>query len=126
MTQTVFPVLRYRDTHAAIDFLERAFGFERDVVYEGEGGQVQHAELALGASRIMLGEAREGALPAPGAGSLYVVVSDPDAHRDRARSAGAEVSELTDQDYGSRDYSATDPEGNSWSFGTYDPATRGK
>lgn len=29
--------------------------------------------------------------------------------------------ELTDQDYGSREYHATDPEGNHWSFGTYDP-----
>lgn len=29
--------------------------------------------------------------------------------------------ELTDQDYGSRDYAAHDPEGNLWSFGTYRP-----
>ena len=27
----------------------------------------------------------------------------------------------TDQDYGSRDFSARDPEGNIWSFGTYRP-----
>jgi uncharacterized glyoxalase superfamily protein PhnB len=36
--------------------------------------------------------------------------------------AGAEVvMPLTDQDYGSRDYTARDPEGNLWSFGTYLP-----
>ena len=28
---------------------------------------------------------------------------------------------LTDTDYGSRDFSARDPEGNVWSFGTYAP-----
>ena len=28
---------------------------------------------------------------------------------------------LTDQDYGSRDFSARDLEGNLWSFGTYAP-----
>lgn len=28
---------------------------------------------------------------------------------------------LTDTDYGSRDYSARDPEGSLWSFGTYRP-----
>ncbi len=39
-----------------------------------------------------------------------------------ARDAGAEVvMEPTDQDYGSRDMSVRDPEGNLWSFGTYDP-----
>jgi uncharacterized glyoxalase superfamily protein PhnB len=36
--------------------------------------------------------------------------------------AGAEiVLELTDQPYGSREYAAADPEGNVWTFGTYDP-----
>jgi uncharacterized glyoxalase superfamily protein PhnB len=29
--------------------------------------------------------------------------------------------ELTDQDYGSREYAARDPEGNVWCFGTYRP-----
>jgi uncharacterized glyoxalase superfamily protein PhnB len=54
--------------------------------------------------------------------TIYVVVTDPDRHYERARAAGAEiVRELTDQPYGSREYSARDPEGNQWSFGTYDP-----
>ncbi len=29
--------------------------------------------------------------------------------------------ELTDQDYGSRDFAVRDAEGNVWSFGTYRP-----
>lgn len=47
-----------------------------------------------------------------------------DAHHDRAKAAGARiVRELQDTDYGSREYSARDFEGNLWSFGTYDPRT---
>ena len=38
----------------------------------------------------------------------------------RATSAGAEVvMDLHDTDYGSRDFTVSDPEGNLWSFGTY-------
>jgi uncharacterized glyoxalase superfamily protein PhnB len=54
--------------------------------------------------------------------SLYITVPDPDAHHAIAREAGATVvRELEDTDYGSREYSVRDPEGNLWSFGTYDP-----
>jgi uncharacterized glyoxalase superfamily protein PhnB len=54
--------------------------------------------------------------------SIYIVVANPDAHYERARTAGAEiVRELTDEDYGSREYSARDLEGNLWSFGAYNP-----
>ena len=54
------------------------------------------------------------------------MVEDPDALYERAKSAGADISrELQDMDYGSREFSARDPEGNAWSFGTYDPLTAG-
>lgn len=122
--QTIFPALRYRDAPAAIEWLGRAFGFEPRTVVDGEGGAVAHAELVLGNAMIMLGSVREGDAyaPPPGGGAAYVVVDDPDAHHERARAAGAEiVRELADTDYGSREYSARDPEGNHWSFGTYQP-----
>jgi uncharacterized glyoxalase superfamily protein PhnB len=125
----IFPALRYRDANSAIEWLGRAFGFTEKVVYRGEDGEVNHAELALDAGVVMLGESRPdgwlgGGTPDARAStvSIYVVVADPDAHYERARAAGAEiVRELTDEDYGSREYSARDPEGNLWSFGTYDP-----
>ncbi len=124
--QTIFPTLTYRDAAAAIDWLGAAFGFAPAGVHPGPHGTIAHAELAHGASRVMLGTAREdgwGALaPPPGSGAVYVVVDDPDAHHDRAVAAGAEVVRpLADLDYGSRDYAARDPEGNLWSFGTYRP-----
>lgn len=125
----VIPAIRYRDAAAAIDWLERAFGFERHMVVEGEDGVVEHAELRVGSGMVMLGSARDDLvntrvprdLGATTAG-FYVIVDDPDAHFERAREAGAEiVTELTDQDYGSRDYTARDPEGHLWHFGTYRP-----
>jgi uncharacterized glyoxalase superfamily protein PhnB len=73
---------------------------------------------------IMLGSVRDadGYAPPPGGAAVYLVVEDPDAHHERARAAGADiVRELNDTDYGSREYSARDLEGNHWSFGTYQP-----
>lgn len=123
--QSIFPVLKYDDARAAIDFLERAFGFERHAVYDGESGGVAHAEIRLGDEYVMLGSTGEGDHRFnQGAGrySLYVVVEDPDAHHARAKDAGATIErELTETDYGSREYTARDPEGNLWSFGTYRP-----
>jgi uncharacterized glyoxalase superfamily protein PhnB len=124
----IFPTLRYNDAHAAIDLLVNAFGFTTRAVHEDDNRVVQHAELAYGDGVIMLGDApREpdaNRLEMPiGGGSVYIVVDDPDAHYERAKAAGVKIRrELRDEDYGSRGYSAEDPEGNLWSFGTYRPS----
>ncbi len=125
----IFPALRYRDPDAALDFLKRAFGCEEKEVHRDDSGTIRHAELRLGAGILMFGQWGEegwmgGEPPRPLAStvSLYVVIADPDKHFAAARAAGAEiVRELSDMDYGSREYSARDLEGNLWSFGTYDP-----
>jgi uncharacterized glyoxalase superfamily protein PhnB len=120
---TVFPTLSYDDAHAAIDFLIEAFGAERHAVYSGDDGTIQHAELRFGNGIVMLGSST-AEIPATGGrgGSVYTVVADPDEHHRRAREAGAEiVRELHDTEYGSRNYAAKDPEGNTWYFGTYQP-----
>jgi uncharacterized glyoxalase superfamily protein PhnB len=124
----IFPAVRYADAPAAIDFLKRAFGATEKSVHERDG-VIHHAELAIGAGLIMLGQQREdgklgGETPRALAStiSLYITVPDPDAHHATACAAGATVvRELQDTDYGSREYSVRDPEGNLWSFGTYDP-----
>ena len=127
--QNMYPVLRYKDAQAAIDFLCDAFGFERNAVYENaDGTAVEHAQLAYRGGLVMLSTERDdddrGWGEHAGQGWIYVVVDDPDAHHERAKAAGANIiRELEDQDYGSRDYSARDPESNIWSFGTYNPAT---
>lgn len=121
----VYPSLRYRDARAAIDWLERAFGFEPVQVHDGQDGAVAHADMRAGDGMIMLGtQPEDGGRfgDRVGLGWTYVATPDVEALFERARAAAAEITmELTDQDYGSRDFSCRDPEGNQWSFGTYEP-----
>ncbi|MFB0874179.1 MULTISPECIES: VOC family protein [unclassified Sphingobium] len=133
---TVIPGLRYANAPAAIDFLCDAFGFQRHAVYADDADPtiIHHAQLTLGAGMVMLGSVRDGrdesfytwSTPQELGGAtvcLYVKVDDPDAHCLRARNAGAVVvNEPHDNDgYPGRGYEALDPEGNVWSFGSYDP-----
>ncbi len=127
---TAYPALFYRDASAAIDFLERAFGFQTVLRVPGADGAVAHAELRRGDAMVLVGAeqpARGWLSPAGRDGVtalVYLVTDDVDAHCERARAAGAEITmEPRDTDYGSRDYLALDPEGNVWSVGTYRPGT---
>ena len=128
---SVIPALQYRDAKNAIEFLCKAFGFERNAVYEEPNGSIAHAQLTLGNGMVMLGSVKDSEYskllirPADAGGvtmSVYVVVGDADAHFVRAKAAGATiVREPVTQDYGGRDYTCKDPEGHVWTFGTYDP-----
>jgi uncharacterized glyoxalase superfamily protein PhnB len=124
MRPNIFPALRYRDGHAAIDWLVRAFGFEATAVFDTPDGGVGHAELRLGPGVIGLNSANSTPSASPWSGvgqGIYVCVQGVDAHHDRAKAAGAEiVTPLTDQSYGSREYAVRDPAGHLWGFGTYD------
>ena len=128
----IIPTLRYQDAPAAIEWLCRAFGFERHFVVPGENGTIAHAQLTFGNGMIMVGSARDdefGRLqktPAQvggvGTQSPYVIVADVDAHHARAVAAGAQVTMVPrDEDHGGRFYSCRDPEGHLWNFGSYDP-----
>jgi uncharacterized glyoxalase superfamily protein PhnB len=120
----VIPTLRYRDANAAIAFLRDAFGFAENAVHR-DGDQVSHAQMTFGDGMVMLGSDRdEGqAVNAElGASSVYCVLDDVAGHYERAVAAGAKiVRELRDEDYGGSGYTAQDPEGNRWSFGSYRP-----
>lgn len=116
---SISAIVAYEDLERAIDFLCEGFGFERHELHRNEAGELAHVELRLGDDVIMPTTTEHGT---PGSCALYVVVDDADAHYARAKAAGAEiVDELRDTDYGSRDYSAKDLEGNAWYFGTYRP-----
>jgi uncharacterized glyoxalase superfamily protein PhnB len=115
-TPNMFPFLRFDDPDAALAWLARAFGFKEHVVYRGDEGSVQHAEIELGPGIVMFGPGD------PASQGVYVAVEDVNAHYERAKAAGAEiVREIEDTDYGSREYTARDLEGHVWSFGTYRP-----
>jgi uncharacterized glyoxalase superfamily protein PhnB len=129
---TIIPGHRYRNAPAAIDWLCRVFGFERRAVYAGEGDVIHHAELTLGGGMIMLGTGKDdefsrnfkspnelGGVETRG---VYLVVADADAAHARAVAAGGTIIRpLQETPYGSREFTVRDPEGYSWSAGTYDP-----
>jgi uncharacterized glyoxalase superfamily protein PhnB len=100
---TVIPSLRYRDALAMIDWLCKAFGFEKHAVY-ADGNTVHHAQLTFGHGMIMLGS-----------------VDNDSAWGQRIVQPDEIVDELETKDYGGSGYSARDPEGHLWSFGDYDP-----
>ena len=129
---TIMPAMRYRDANAAIEWLCKVFGFEKHAVYPGPDDTVGHAELKLGGGIIMLDSEKDDAygrgFKSPGelgdveTRSVYIVVADADAVYERAKSAGGKiVRELQNTDYGSREFTVKDPEGHSWSVGTYNP-----
>jgi uncharacterized glyoxalase superfamily protein PhnB len=122
----------YHDAPAAIAFLESAFGFRPGLVVPGEGGSIVHAELWLGRSAVMLGSVKTADAPYvvprdigdANTGACYAAVADIEALYARAKGAGARiVAEPERTDYGSIDFSARDPEGYLWHFGTYHPST---
>ena len=126
--------MRYRDAKRALEWLNRAFGFEKHAVYENPDGTVMHAEMKLGDAFIMFGQVADTPFgkymiqPDEASGrntiSPYVVLPEAGmaAHYERARNAGAEIVDaFTKKDYGGSGYSARDPEGFVWSFGSYDP-----
>lgn len=134
--QSLMPCLRYRDAPAAIDFLCRAFGFERHAVYadDKDPSVVHHAQLRLGDCLVMLSSARDDdaqsiyrwRTPAEAGGvtmCVCCVIDDPDAHHARAEAAGADIvtAPHDNEGYPGRSYNVRDPEGNDWDFGTYDP-----
>jgi uncharacterized glyoxalase superfamily protein PhnB len=121
MTQQVMPYLLYEDGEAAIRFLTEAFGFrEVDRAIGAAGGLHAELEVSPGGGRIYLGQPPSGYRnPAEvGRTSLtHVLVDDADAHHERARAAGATVTEEpNDTPFGHRRYSCRDPQGHDWTF----------
>lgn len=123
----------YRDPHAALDWLCRAFGFEVELKVEGDGGQLVHSELKLGEALVMVGgeggkepwqamQRSPRSLAGAVTTSACLFVDDVDAHHARAVAAGGKVMrEPVTSDYGDdywtdRSYGVLDPEGHLWWF----------
>lgn len=120
------PSITYNDTRGALEWLEKAFGFEPSEVLTDGDGNIVHAEMSFGDGVIMVGGPWPGwdwvSSPQSAGGKntqrLHVRVErDIDAHCERARRAGAKIfKEPEDQFYGDRTYVAVDPEGHHWTF----------
>jgi uncharacterized glyoxalase superfamily protein PhnB len=118
-------VLVYQDPKAALDWLERALGFELYMLVEAPDGTPLHAEMRLGDSLIMVGSEWTDDHRSPKslggkntAGVHIQIEADIDAHCVRALAAGAQlVRDLATMPYGDRTYACRDPEGHVWSVG---------
>ncbi len=121
----ISPLLFYRDPKAALDFLERAFGFETRMIVETGDGGVVHSESAFDGHVVMVvgPPSHAGASPldlgGKVTGHVHVQLQGGiDELCERARGAGARIErEPADQPYGDRVFTCLDPEGQSWSFG---------
>ena len=114
----------YRDPWAALDWLEKAFGFERSMVISDKDGRLGHAQMRFGDGYLMVGSEWVDFVASPtsvggkNTQSIHVQLPDGiDAHCERARAAGAAIlMEPADQFYGDRTYRARDLEGHVWTF----------
>lgn len=125
--QTIYTTVRYDDAPAAMAWLEAVLGFTVSVVHLGEEeGTVAHAQLRLGDDLIML-STRTAEQETTGVAWTYLVVAaaEVDARYGTAQAAGAEFTHpITEQDYGSREFTVRDPGGHLWTVGTYQPSVR--
>lgn len=123
----IYPRLGYEDPHAAVEFLERVFGFKERRESRLEGDPYGFLTwLQHGDGVVMLGNAEHDThnihSPRETGGKptcmLNVRVADIDGHYAHALAEGAVVTmEIDDAFYGERRYEAEDLEGNRWHFG---------
>jgi PhnB protein len=123
---TVTPYLIVKGAAEALEFYKKAFGAKELMRFPGPGGKVGHAEIKIGDSAIMLADEHPemGARSPQSFGgtpvSMLVYVKDVDASANQAIAAGAKVVKpVTDQFYGDRSGTFTDPFGHMWTIATH-------
>lgn len=120
----IVPYLYYEDAGSAIEFMEKAFGFEIESAFRNpEDDRVLTAKVRTGTGVILVGPGMKAfgtcAVPNPELVStmIYVYVNEVDAHYARAKAAGARIwSEPHVHFGGNRQYTASDPGGQRWTF----------
>ncbi|MGD9905784.1 MAG: VOC family protein [Vicinamibacterales bacterium] len=114
--RTLTPYLVVADADAELRFLTAAFGATETMVSRRDDGAVMHAELQIGDSLVMLGQASDEWKPVGGA--LYLWIPDVDATYARALAAGATAQMPPgDKPYGHRNAGVVDANGVTWWIG---------
>lgn len=114
---TITPNIIIDGVEKAIEFYKQAFGAEEKVRLVMPDGKITHCELAIGDSRLNIGEAMEGCPAHPLLAQIYV--EDADAVFERAVNAGARVlMPMTDMFFGSREGRVVDSFGGTWTIST--------
>jgi len=115
---SVTPYLIVNGAAGLIGFLQEVFGAEVKERMERPDGAIAHAEVVIGDSIVMMGEASDSIPPMPT--MLYVYVADCDAVYQRALRAGAtSIREPRNEFYGDRSGGVKDMCGNQWWIGAH-------
>jgi uncharacterized glyoxalase superfamily protein PhnB len=115
---TVTPYLVIQGVANVIDFVKQAFDAKEMHRTTRPDGTVMHAEVRIGDSAIMMGEASPEWKSTPG--SLLLYVTDTDAVYQRALQAGGtSVMAPANQFYGDRSAGVKDSAGNFWWIATH-------
>jgi PhnB protein len=115
---TLTPYLTVKDAQAQLDFLVSAFDATIDHKSLRADGSIGHAQLKVGDSPVMIGQASDEwkALPC----TIYMYVPDCDETFRRAIAAGAtSVREPRTELYGDRAGGVQDSQGNYWWMATH-------
>jgi PhnB protein len=114
--RTVTPYLVVPNGDAELTFLKAAFGATELQCHRNQDNSVMHAEMQIGDSLVMLGQAGEQWTARQAA--LYLWVEDVDATYAKALAAGATSdSAPEDKPYGHRNAGVVDQNGVMWWIG---------
>jgi PhnB protein len=123
--QGAIPYLSIRNAGEAIAFYKKAFG-ATEMLCVDHDGKIGHAELAIGAARIMLSDEfpdHDALSPQTIGGTpimIHLYVEDVDAFANRAIGEGLKILRpVEDQFYGDRGGKFEDPFGHRWWIATH-------
>lgn len=115
---TVTPYLTIKGVARLLDFLRDAFGAQELHRSSGPDGRIIHAQVKIGNSMVMIGEAGEEWPARPS--TIFLYVENADATYQAALNAGGQVvRELKNEFYGDRMGGIKDPSGNDWWIATH-------
>ena len=115
---TITPYLTVTDAAKEIEFLVKAFDGVVKFKMENDNGEIRHAEVQVGDSMLMIGQAGGSWQPMPL--SLYLYVPDCDSLYRSAIAQGAKsLQEPANQFYGDRTSGVEDSQGNKWWLGMH-------
>jgi uncharacterized glyoxalase superfamily protein PhnB len=116
--RSVTPYLIVHDANRLLQFVKSAFGAQVKEEHRLADGSVMHADVIIGDSHVMMGQANNKWQPKTG--SILLYVPDADATYQAALRAGAKsVQEVTTQFYGDRSGGVEDPTGVTWWISTH-------
>jgi len=123
---SVTPYLSIKGASDAIEFYKKAFDAIELFRLDMPGGIIEHAEIQIGNSRIMIADPCDDVSfgdPKTLGGStvgLYVYVDDVDRMYSQSVAAGAKsINPVEDQFYGDRIGTIEDPYGHRWFIATH-------